>query len=353
MLASAQWSSRTVRRPAAIRVQAPADAGGRLRIAALGSASARAPRGRRRDRAHLPRRARRARRPARPPLRGRRRPARRGRLARARGRLGRGHVAGRRACATGAASATWRASSTPLPARDELAAEARVGILGLAWRLGISPEETAAIHAEAHDATGRAAAADERFGWTLLRRDAHAQRPRAGGARGVPQRPRAAVAAGDPGRGADGVHGRRLRELDRRLVDARRCEAIDHALELAGGDPRIGAGLAFVCPLAHAFGQRGQCHRLHGRARSGAPGFRPRDRAGARARRPRDEVRRPREPRAPRSGRRGARGGARQRRARPRDRRAGGQRDPHHRLLDARRCGARRRGTLRRRARAG
>ena len=36
------------------------------------------------------------------------------------------------------------------PESDALATQARVGILGLAWRLGVSPEETEVLHAEAH-----------------------------------------------------------------------------------------------------------------------------------------------------------------------------------------------------------
>ena len=71
------------------------------------------------------------------------------RLARARRGLGRDHAPRPTAWATGAASATWRAALEASPERDELATKARVGILSLAWRLGISPEETAAIHAEA------------------------------------------------------------------------------------------------------------------------------------------------------------------------------------------------------------
>ena len=38
------------------------------------------------------------------------------------------------------------------PERDELATKAGAGILGLGWRLGISPEESAALHAEGTDA---------------------------------------------------------------------------------------------------------------------------------------------------------------------------------------------------------
>ena len=144
------------------------------------------------DRAHLPRQPRRARRPPRPSLRGRRRAL---------------EAAGWHARAAAWAEAPspadgmrhWRrvrdlaGELEPSPEVDELAAKARIGILGLAWRLGMSPEETAAIHAEArvdaedvrldlyYAGTSCTAAASGR-GWRCSGRSAARRRGRRSGA---------------------------------------------------------------------------------------------------------------------------------------------------------------------------
>ncbi|HEX4344027.1 MAG TPA: AAA family ATPase [Solirubrobacteraceae bacterium] len=147
--------------------------------------------------------------------------------------------------------------------RDELATRARVGILSLAWRLGISPVETAAIHAEAREAerpdAARTHADVERF-----RVDAyyagnlmHSGREREGldGFRSLSQR---VVAASDRGAVLTASLGVAYASwIAGSLREA--AQTLDRALELAGGDPKAGAGLVFVCPLAHAFGHRGQC----------------------------------------------------------------------------------------------
>ncbi|HEY1540036.1 MAG TPA: AAA family ATPase, partial [Solirubrobacteraceae bacterium] len=151
----------------------------------------------------------------------------------------------------------------PSSERDELATEARLGILGLSWRLGIAPEEAAAIRAEADEAprrdAARASADAERF-----RLDAyyagslmHSGRER-DGLDGFRKLGRRVVAAGDRGAALTASLGVAYASwIAGSLREA--AQTLDHALELAGGDPRTGKGLAFVCPLAHAFGHRGQC----------------------------------------------------------------------------------------------
>ncbi len=154
-------------------------------------------------------------------------------------------------------------------ARDELAITARVGILGLAWRLGVSPAEIAAIHAEGrdraagHDAAGaptvwaRAAVEQCRldlyYAGTLM----HSGREREG-LEGFREVSRQAVAAGAPGPALTASMGVAYAcWIAGSLSEA--VETIDRALELAGANPTTGSGLAFVCPLAHAFGHRGLC----------------------------------------------------------------------------------------------
>ena len=149
------------------------------------------------------------------------------------------------------------------PARDDLAAKARIGILGLSWRLGISPEETAAIHAEAREAVcrdaARAPADGERF-----RLDAyyagnllHSGREQEGLQR-FRKLSRRVVAAGDPGAVLTASTGVSYASwIAGSMSEA--AQTLDHALALAGGDASTGAGLAFVCPLAHAVGDRGRC----------------------------------------------------------------------------------------------
>ena len=67
----------------------------------------------------------------------------------------------------------------------------------------------------------------------------------------------AAVAAGDPGRALTASTGVAYANWIAGVL-SEGVETIDRALALAGGDPMTGAGLAFVCPLAHAYGHRGQ-----------------------------------------------------------------------------------------------
>jgi class 3 adenylate cyclase/tetratricopeptide (TPR) repeat protein len=138
------------------------------------------------------------------------------------------------------------------PERDELAAQARLGILRLAWRLGMSTEETAAIHAEGEGDTERFLS-DLFYAGHLM----HSGREREGleGFRGAR---RVAVAGGDPGRVLTASMGVSYASW---IAGSLRegVGMLDRGLALAGDDPRIGSELAFACPLAHAFGQRAHC----------------------------------------------------------------------------------------------
>ena len=155
------------------------------------------------------------------------------------------------------------------PARDELAASARVGILGLGWRLGISAEETAAVHAEAHADVERFLL-DLHYAGTLFH-SGHEQEGLELCRRIGPL----AVAAGDPGVALTVALGEVYANwIAGSLSEG--AEAIDRAIALADDDPRAGAGLVFVCPLADAYQHRGQsvgymgdleqAHRDFGRA---------------------------------------------------------------------------------------
>jgi class 3 adenylate cyclase/tetratricopeptide (TPR) repeat protein len=134
---------------------------------------------------------------------------------------------------------------------SELAARARVGVLSLGWRLGMSPEETAAIHAEAYD-DGQRPRVDLFYSGTLM----HSGREREGleGFRAVS---RQSVAAGEEGLVLTASTGVAYAGWVAGFL-GEGVEAISYALTLAADDPTIGSGLAFVCPLAHAYGHRGQ-----------------------------------------------------------------------------------------------
>ena len=137
------------------------------------------------------------------------------------------------------------------PGRSELAVKARNGILSLGWRLGISPDETAALHAEAQaDAGG--APVDLYYAGSLM----HSAREREG-LDGFRAAHRAAGAAGDPGHVLTAAAGVAYASwIAGSLAEA--ATTLDDALQLAGDDPEVGAGWAFVCPLALALTDRGQ-----------------------------------------------------------------------------------------------
>ena len=138
------------------------------------------------------------------------------------------------------------------PDRDALATKARIGILSMVWRLGMSPAETAAIRAEARADVGQVRM-DLYAAGTLM----HSGREREGLA-GFQQVSREAVAAGDPGHVLTAATGVAYSSwIAGSLGES--LETLDRALALAGDDPRTGRGLAFVCPLAHAGSDRARC----------------------------------------------------------------------------------------------
>jgi adenylate cyclase len=144
----------------------------------------------------------------------------------------------------------------PSPEREALATKARIGILSLVWRLGISPEETAAIRAESHadaDQDADQVRVDLYSAAALM----HSGREREG-LDGFREASRQAVASRDPGRALTASLGVAYASW---IAGSLRegVETIDHALPPAAGDPMTGSGLAFVCPFAHAFGHRAQC----------------------------------------------------------------------------------------------
>lgn len=152
------------------------------------------------------------------------------------------------------------------PERDELAARARVGILALAWRLGTSPEETAALRAEA-DQDLEQPRMDLFYAGTLM----HSGHEREG-LKGFLAVSRQAVATGDPGRALTAATGVAYASwVAGSLSDA--AQTLDHALGLAHDDPKTGSGLAFACPLAHAYGHRGLCLGYMGERGSAARDF--------------------------------------------------------------------------------
>lgn len=141
---------------------------------------------------------------------------------------------------------------TASPSRDELVAKGRLGILSLGWRVDVSPEEIEALHAEA-EADGKQFVLDLYYAGALM----HSGRERDGLElfRGAS---RQAVAGGDAGRALTASLGVAYANwVAGSLSDG--VETIGHALALAGGDAKKGADLVFACPLAHAFGHRGQC----------------------------------------------------------------------------------------------
>jgi class 3 adenylate cyclase/tetratricopeptide (TPR) repeat protein len=143
------------------------------------------------------------------------------------------------------------------PERDDLAAKARIGVLSLAWRLGVSPEETAAIRAETH-ADPEQFLADLFYAGSLM----HGGREREG-LDGFRAASHAAVAAGNAGRVLTASAGVAYASwIAGALSEA--METIDLALVLADDDPMTGSGLAFVCPLANAYNHRGQCEGYMG-----------------------------------------------------------------------------------------
>jgi adenylate cyclase len=137
------------------------------------------------------------------------------------------------------------------PQRHALIAKAELGVLSLAWRLGMASGDAAASEAQAHED-------DARFRRDLYRAGTlmHGGREREG-LDGFRRAAREASAGGEPDRvltAATGVaYASWIAGSSREAM-----EMLDRALALAGDDPGIGAGGPFVCLLAHAAQSRGQ-----------------------------------------------------------------------------------------------
>ncbi len=143
------------------------------------------------------------------------------------------------------------------PERDELAATARIGVLSLVWRLGISPDETALIHAEALADVERSPG-DLWYAGSLMHSGRELE-----GLDAFRRVSRQACESADSGRALTASMGVAYASwMAGSLSEA--VETIDRALPLAVGDPMTGSGLAFVCPLAHAYGHRGHCRAYLG-----------------------------------------------------------------------------------------
>jgi class 3 adenylate cyclase/tetratricopeptide (TPR) repeat protein len=138
------------------------------------------------------------------------------------------------------------------PESEALATKARIGILGLTWRLGMSPDEFASIRAET-----RLDAKDVRLELYSAGSLMHGAREREG-LEGFREVSRHVAAAGGSGGGLTASTGVAYASW---IAGSLRkgVESLNDALALAGDDPKTDAGLAFICPLAHAYHSRGQC----------------------------------------------------------------------------------------------
>lgn len=132
--------------------------------------------------------------------------------------------------------------------RDDLARRAHLGVLSMAWRLGLPPDETAVAHAGSraglladlflagtHLHGGR-----EREGLELFRVTRHGAIDRGDKALGVTASCGVSYAAWIAGQLGEAM------------------QVTELALASAGEDAALGAGLAFVCPLAHVHVDRGR-----------------------------------------------------------------------------------------------
>lgn len=145
----------------------------------------------------------------------------------------------------------------PSGERDALAARARIGILSMAWRLGMPPDEVAAIRAEADED-----AEHVRLGLISAATRLHTARER-DGLVGFREASRQAVAAGDPASALTASIGVAYANWIAGSL-AIGVDTIDRAIPLAAGDPMTGSGLVFVCPLAYAYSHRALCRGYAG-----------------------------------------------------------------------------------------
>jgi class 3 adenylate cyclase/tetratricopeptide (TPR) repeat protein len=137
-------------------------------------------------------------------------------------------------------------------AGDALATKARLGMLSMIWRLGLSPDETAAIRAEAREDAGQVVV-DLHAAGSLLHSGHEPE-----GLEGFRRASRRSVAMGNAGHVLTASTGVAYASwIAGSLRES--LETLDHALAMAGEDPDVGSGAAFVCPLAQAHKDRAQC----------------------------------------------------------------------------------------------
>jgi tetratricopeptide (TPR) repeat protein len=135
------------------------------------------------------------------------------------------------------------------PEADALAIEARTGILHLAWQLGMSPEEIAAIGVET-GAGVEGVGLDPHYAGFVM----HNAREREG-LEAFQAIYRHAIETGDPGRAVVAATGVAYSSwIAGSLQEG--AETMEHAIRLADRDPKLAAGEPFICALAHAFGSR-------------------------------------------------------------------------------------------------
>lgn len=132
--------------------------------------------------------------------------------------------------------------------RDDLARRAHLGVLSMAWRLGLPPDERAVAHAGSRAglladlflAGGHMHGGREHDGLELFR-TTH----------------RTAIGRGDRALGVTASCGVSYAAwIAGHLGEA--LEVTGSALAAAGDDPTLGSGLAFGCPLAHVYGDHGR-----------------------------------------------------------------------------------------------
>ncbi|RNL60565.1 guanylate cyclase [Nocardioides marmoriginsengisoli] len=149
------------------------------------------------------------------------------------------------------------ATLVPSVEQEALAAKARLGILSLGWRLGLSPDEEAAAQPDTGDEIDRGRARLFHSGFLM-----HSGNEREG-LDGFFAASRDALVSGDPGlilTASSGVAYASWVSGD--LTEG--VAATDHAIPLVAGDPTVGSGLAFISPLAHAYSQRVLCRGYQG-----------------------------------------------------------------------------------------
>ncbi len=138
------------------------------------------------------------------------------------------------------------------PEADALAAEALTGILQLAWRLGMTPEETAAIRDQV-DAGAEQVRTDPHYAGFLFHSGQELE-----GLEAFRDVSREAIVAADPGRILTAATGVAFASWIAGTL-GEGVEALERAMPLADGDPTLGSGLAFISPLGHAHGSLGLC----------------------------------------------------------------------------------------------